>query len=127
MLLDCSANLLSKRTPANQDPKATRGKNVTKDNGKNHKSDENEEIEDIAELDNAVAEEIFEEATGHALVTVPYAPRCTMIHESVTIRTDGTVTLRTFHYLQVEPAKNVPVLIGFINDVEKDFFLTFIR
>jgi len=36
-------------------------------------------------------EQIFTEATGHTLVTKPYAPDCEMIRNSVTIRTDGTV------------------------------------
>lgn len=40
--------------------------------------------------------------------------------------TDGRVTLLTFHYLQVEPAKSIPVLIGFLNAIEKDFFEIFI-
>ncbi|MCG8430204.1 MAG: helix-hairpin-helix domain-containing protein [Candidatus Omnitrophica bacterium] len=53
-------------------------------------------------------------------------PAAVMQRLDESIRPDGTLTLRTFHYLQVEPAKNVPVLIGFLNDVEKDFFLTFI-
>jgi len=42
------------------------------------------------------------------------------------ISQDGSVSLRTFHYLQSEPSKSVPVLIGFLNDVEKDFFEIFI-
>ena len=39
---------------------------------------------------------------------------------------DGLISLKTFHYLQTEPAKSIPVLIGFFNDVEKDFFEIFI-
>jgi Holliday junction DNA helicase RuvA len=42
------------------------------------------------------------------------------------ISADGSVTLKTFHYLQVDPAKNIPVLVGFLNDIEKDFFEVFI-
>lgn len=42
------------------------------------------------------------------------------------INGDGTISLVTFHYLQVDPAKNIPVLIGFLNEVEKDFFEIFI-
>jgi len=42
------------------------------------------------------------------------------------IENDGKVNLVTFHYHQVEPAKTTPVLIGFLNDVEKDFFEIFI-
>lgn len=42
------------------------------------------------------------------------------------INGDGTISLITFHYFQVEPAKNIPVLIGFLNEIEKDFFEIFI-
>jgi Holliday junction DNA helicase RuvA len=36
------------------------------------------------------------------------------------------VTLVTFHYYQMEPSKGVPVLIGFQNEVEREFFEKFI-
>jgi Holliday junction DNA helicase RuvA len=39
---------------------------------------------------------------------------------------DSTVSLVTYHYLQVEPSRSVPVLIGFLNDIEKEFFEIFI-
>ncbi|MCX5695321.1 MAG: helix-hairpin-helix domain-containing protein [Candidatus Omnitrophica bacterium] len=39
---------------------------------------------------------------------------------------DGSIALKTFHYLQSDQAKSIPVLIGFINDIEKDFFEIFI-
>ena len=39
---------------------------------------------------------------------------------------DGRVDLITYHYLQVEPSKSTPVLIGFLNEVEKEFFEVFI-
>jgi Holliday junction DNA helicase RuvA len=39
---------------------------------------------------------------------------------------DNTVGLITYHYLQVEPARNIPMLIGFLNEVEKEFFQCFI-
>lgn len=42
------------------------------------------------------------------------------------VREDGGVSLVTYHYFQAEPAKSIPVLIGFLNDVEKDFFEIFI-
>lgn len=38
----------------------------------------------------------------------------------------GSISLKVFHYLQVEPSKTFPVLIGFLNDIEKDFFEVFI-
>ncbi|MCK9431648.1 MAG: Holliday junction ATP-dependent DNA helicase RuvA [Candidatus Omnitrophica bacterium] len=36
------------------------------------------------------------------------------------------ISLLTYHYLQVEQARSFPVLIGFLNQVEKDFFEIFI-
>ena len=39
---------------------------------------------------------------------------------------DGIVTLTTYHYFQVEPSRNIPVLIGFLNEIEKEFFECFI-
>jgi len=39
---------------------------------------------------------------------------------------DGKINLVTYHYHQVEPSKSTPVLIGFLNDIEKDFFQVFI-
>jgi holliday junction DNA helicase RuvA len=40
---------------------------------------------------------------------------------------DGTITLVTFHYYQMEPSKAVPVLVGFLNEIEKEFFEQFIK
>ena len=34
--------------------------------------------------------------------------------------------LITYHYIQIGPSSGVPVLIGFVNEIEKDFFLQFI-
>lgn len=39
---------------------------------------------------------------------------------------DGKVSLVTFHYYQTDPSKSIPVLIGFMNEVEKEFFEQFI-
>jgi Holliday junction DNA helicase RuvA len=39
---------------------------------------------------------------------------------------DGTISLVTYHYYHVEPSRSIPVLIGFLNEVEKDFFEAFI-
>ena len=38
----------------------------------------------------------------------------------------GALELITYHYHQVEPSRSHPVLIGFLNEVERDFFLDFI-
>ena len=39
---------------------------------------------------------------------------------------DGKIELVTYHYLQVEPSRSKPVLIGFLNEIEKEFFEQFI-
>ncbi|HOD12527.1 MAG TPA: OB-fold domain-containing protein [Candidatus Omnitrophota bacterium] len=39
----------------------------------------------------------------------------------------GQIHLKTYHYIQNDPSRAVPMLIGFINDVERDFFLEFIK
>ena len=37
------------------------------------------------------------------------------------------VSLITYHYLQMDPSRGYPVLVGFINEIEKDFFEQFIK
>jgi Holliday junction DNA helicase RuvA len=39
---------------------------------------------------------------------------------------DGRLTLVTFHYHQLEPSRATPVLVGFLNEIEKEFFEKFI-
>jgi Holliday junction DNA helicase RuvA len=39
---------------------------------------------------------------------------------------DGAITLLTYHYLALSQSSGVPMLIGFFNEVERDFFLDFI-
>ena len=36
------------------------------------------------------------------------------------------ISLITYHYLQSDPSRSVPVLIGFLNEIEKEFFEKFI-
>lgn len=36
------------------------------------------------------------------------------------------IELRTFHYQQLEVGRGIPVLIGFLHDIEREFFLRFI-
>ncbi len=40
---------------------------------------------------------------------------------------DGNIRLMTYHYFQLEPSRGVPVLVGFLNEIERDFFLQFIK
>lgn len=55
-----------------------------------------------------------------------FLPQAVMQRLDETVTADGQVNLITYHYHQVEPAKNTPVLIGFLNEVEKEFFQAFI-
>ncbi|MCM8778193.1 MAG: helix-hairpin-helix domain-containing protein [Candidatus Omnitrophica bacterium] len=41
-------------------------------------------------------------------------------------REDEKISLVTFHYHQLEPNRSIPVLIGFNNEIEKEFFEYFI-
>jgi Holliday junction DNA helicase RuvA len=42
------------------------------------------------------------------------------------INNEGIINFVTYHYLHVEPSRSFPVLIGFTNEVEKEFFEVFI-
>lgn len=39
---------------------------------------------------------------------------------------DGNISLITYHYYQMDQSKAIPVLVGFLNEIEKDFFEQFI-
>jgi Holliday junction DNA helicase RuvA len=39
---------------------------------------------------------------------------------------DGQIRFVTYHYHHLEPSKSIPILIGFINEIEKEFFELFI-
>lgn len=75
---------------------------------------------------------LIEKGTGHLVVDIGgicyevLVPPTVMQRLDENIDGDGKVNLVTFHYLQVEPSKSMPVLIGFLNDIEKDFFEIFI-
>ena len=40
---------------------------------------------------------------------------------------DGAISLITYHYHQIEPSRSIPVLIGFLSEIEKEFFEEFIK
>jgi len=39
----------------------------------------------------------------------------------------GVLTLIIYHYIQIGPSSGTPVLVGFFNEVERDFFMQFIK
>ncbi len=48
------------------------------------------------------------------------------VMNSIGNNNDGDIELVTYHYYQTGPSKSVPVLIGFLNEIEKEFFEKFI-
>jgi len=42
------------------------------------------------------------------------------------VQPDGVISLITYHYFQLEPSKGFQCLIGFLNEIEKEFFEKFI-
>ncbi len=42
------------------------------------------------------------------------------------VEKEKSVTLITYHYYQTDPSKSIPILIGFANRIEKEFFEKFI-
>lgn len=53
-------------------------------------------------------------------------PGCVMKSIDNNIAADGTIKLITYHYHHTDPARSIPVLIGFLNEIEKEFFEKFI-
>lgn len=53
-------------------------------------------------------------------------PPAVMKTLDMNIKDDGTVSLVTYHYHQLDPSRSIPVLIGFVNEIEKEFFELFI-
>lgn len=55
-----------------------------------------------------------------------FIPTCVLQGLDSALSPDGRISLLTYHYYQVEQAKSIPILIGFLSQVEKDFFEIFI-
>ena len=75
---------------------------------------------------------IVEKGSNYLLIDVGgisyevFIPQAVMQRIDDAINGENKISLITYHYLQVDPAKNIPVLIGFLNEVERDFFEIFI-
>ena len=50
----------------------------------------------------------------------------TVFNETQGIEIGSEIVLNTFHYYASDPSKSFPILIGFINEIEKEFFEKFI-
>jgi len=55
-----------------------------------------------------------------------FIPTCVMSGLETAMSPDGKISLLTYHYYQVDQTKSIPILIGFLSGVEKDFFEIFI-
>ncbi len=53
-------------------------------------------------------------------------PGCVMKALDNSVNPDGTIKLITYHYYHTDPARSIPILIGFLNEIEKEFFEKFI-
>ena len=53
-------------------------------------------------------------------------PTTVMERLDESISAEGRINLITYHYFQVEPSRSTPILVGFLNEIEKEFFEIFI-
>jgi Holliday junction DNA helicase RuvA len=56
-----------------------------------------------------------------------YVPISVMQRLSENQDSNGEIALITYHYYQMTPSSGSPVLVGFLNTLERDFFLEFIK
>jgi len=63
---------------------------------------------------------------NHGICYEVFLPLITLSRIDENVSNEGLVHLVTYHYHQIEPSRGIPVLIGFLNEVEKEFFEEFI-
>jgi len=63
----------------------------------------------------------------HGLFYEVIVPISVLARIEDTLDKAGHVHLVTYYYFQIGPASGTPIIIGFINEVERDFFLQFIK
>lgn len=63
---------------------------------------------------------------NHGISYEVFLPVVTMARLDEHLSADGALHLITYHYHHLEPSRSTPVLIGFLNEVEKEFFEVFI-
>jgi len=79
-----------------------------------------------------IAGKITEKGTNYLIIDIGgvsyevLLPAAVMQRLDGNVAADGAISLITYHYLQSEPSKSTPVLVGFLNEVEKEFFEVFI-
>ena len=63
---------------------------------------------------------------NHGISYEVFLPLITLSRIDENVSSEGQLHLVTYHYHQLEPSRGIPVLIGFLNEVEKEFFEEFI-
>ena len=53
-------------------------------------------------------------------------PASVMQRVKDTVDTNGNIQLIIYHYIQLSPSSGTPMLIGFLSEIERDFFQKFI-
>lgn len=56
-----------------------------------------------------------------------FVPASVMQRLGNVVNDRGEIQLKIYHYLQMSPSSGQPILVGFLNDLERDFFLQFIK
>lgn len=75
---------------------------------------------------------LLEQGDSHVLLDVSGVCYEVMVAPSILsavldkVGPNNELELITFHYQQLEVGRGIPVLIGFLNEIERDFFLRFI-
>jgi len=79
-----------------------------------------------------ISGKVIEKGNNYLLIEVGgisyqvLVPTAVMQRVEELLKSSPSVSLITYHYLQMEPSRSTPVLVGFLNEVEKEFFETFI-
>lgn len=79
-----------------------------------------------------ISGKIVERADNHVVLDMGgicyqvFIPQAVIERLDEHISPENNVNLITYHYYQVEPSRSTPILIGFLNEVEKEFFEAFI-
>ncbi len=63
---------------------------------------------------------------NHGIYYEIFLPAVAMARLDAHVTPEGHVSLITYHYHHTEPSRSIPVLIGFLSEIEKEFFEVFI-
>lgn len=63
---------------------------------------------------------------SHGILYEVFVPAAVMSRLQCDAPDGSQISLITYHFHQVEPSKSTPVLFGFLNEIEKEFFQVFI-